>query len=188
MMPKIIEALVFVASAVLNLASILLLLRFFMQFFRVAFSNPLGHIVLTLTSPLVLPLRRIIPGLFGLDLASLLAAYLLLVLKTLIILWGGNFPIAFTFGLMPDFSALGAAFLVGALDLLTQAIYLFIYALLAQAILSWVKPFSPWVSPINQLTQPILRPIRRLVPTIGNIDLSPLIAILLAQVLLILMH
>ena len=170
----------FLLKSLAQFLSILLLMRFFMQLFRVSFNNQVGAFVLQLTNWLVLPLRRVLPGVFGLDLSSLLPAYLLqiIVMAAAISLQSG--PEVLMAGNLP------VAILVGSLQaLLRTAIYLLIGLLILQAVLSWVNPHSPINRPINQITQVFLRPIRRVVPPIANIDLSPLIAILLAQVLLI---
>ena len=161
--------------------STLLLIRFFMQLFRVPFSNPVGTLAVQLTNWLVLPLRRVLPGVFGLDLSSLLPAYLIEVLVIAVI-----FSISGGVG-FPSFAASWVALVLiqGALSLLRTSLYLLIGLLIVQAILSWINPYSPAIRLVNQVTDVFLRPIRRFIPPIANIDLSPLIAILLAQVLLI---
>ena len=165
----------FLLKSLAEFLSILLLMRFFMQLFRVSFSNQIGAFVVQLTNWLVLPLRKVIPGVFGLDLSSLLPAYLLqvIVLFAAVALQAG-----------PDVPVV--VILFGALRaLLRTSIYLLIGLLIVQAVLSWVNPYSPIGRPISQITQVFLGPIRRVVPPIANIDLSPLVAILLAQVMLI---
>lgn len=172
----------FLADAVFGFFTALFLLRFYMQWLRVSFAGPLGHFVLSLTSWAVMPLRRVIPGLFGLDISSLLCAYLLQI---------GLFAVAFA--LMPRFAGLdpaGIALLFAwsaLLGLLRLSIHILIGALILQAVLSWVSPYSPLAAPANQFTRPFLAPIRRILPPISGIDLSPLVAILLAQVVLMLL-
>ena len=165
----------FLLKSLAEFLSILLLMRFFMQLFRVSFGNQIGAFVVQLTNWLVLPLRKVVPGVFGLDLSSLLPAYLLLVivlLAAVALQAGADVPIALIlFG--------------GLRALLRTSVYLLIGLLIVQAVLSWVNPYSPIGRPINQITQVFLGPIRRIVPPIANIDLSPLVAILLAQVVLI---
>lgn len=165
----------FLLKSLAEFLSILLLMRFFMQLFRVSFGNQIGAFVVQLTNWLVLPLRKVVPGVFGLDLSSLLPAYLLQVivlLAAVALQAGADVPIALIlFG--------------GLRALLRTSVYLLIGLLIVQAVLSWVNPYSPIGRPINQITQVFLGPIRRIVPPIANIDLSPLVAILLAQVVLI---
>lgn len=174
------QAVLFLINAVASFFTVLFLLRFYMQAFRVSFGGPFGHFIVTLTNWAVKPLRRIVPGLFGLDLASLLAALVvqLVLMAVVLSLSGAMF--------MADGAALALAVVGGAVrGLLRLSIYLLIGALILQAVLSWVNPYSPLSAPVNQLTRPLLAPIRRVLPPISGIDLSPLVAILLAQVVLI---
>ena len=162
-----------------SLLSGVLLARFVMQWQRISFRNPLGQFVVATTDWLVLPLRRFIPGLGGLDLASLLPAYLLQV-----VLLFAVFSLRGGVAMMPPGELLVLLFWQAILSTLRISVYLLIGALFLQAILSWVNPFSPLAQPLAQLTGPFLTPIRRIVPPIAAVDLSPLIAILLAQVVL----
>lgn len=173
------QAGLFLLDALIGFFTFALLLRFYMQAFRVSFRNQVGTFVVQLTNWLVMPLRRFVPSVFGLDLATLLPAYLLQVLLLVAAL-----ALRGALGMMPVESVLPLLFWQGALATLRVSIYLLIGALFLQAVLSWVNPYSPLGKPVSQLTQPFLRPIQRLVPPIANIDLSPLIAILLAQVVL----
>ncbi len=173
------QAGLFLLDAVLGFLTIALLLRFYMQAFRVSFNNQIGTFVVQLTNWLVKPLRQVLPGLFGLDLASLLPAYLLQLVLLLA-------TVALHVGI--DGAALDSLLLLllwqGVLATLRLSIYILVAALFLQAVLSWVNPYSPLGQPVAQLTRPFLRPIQRVVPPIAAIDLSPLIAILLAQVVL----
>lgn len=177
-----IQAGIFLLDALIGFFSVLLLLRFLMQLNRVSFSNQIGTFVVQATNWLVKPLRRVIPGVMGLDLASLLPVWLLqcLLLVVIYLLRGG--------GVVTEEAAL-ALFIAwrGVLATLRIAIWVFIGALFLQAVLSWVNPFSPLGRPVAELTRPILRPIQRFLPLIGNIDLSPLLAIVLLQALLLLL-
>lgn len=165
-------------DAVAGLFVFLLLARFHFQWLRVSFRNQAGAFVIALTNWVVMPARRVIPPLAGYDLASLIAAWLLqaiaLVLSLALI---DRIPAS-----ADAYLALGAVALV---DLLRFSLYILIFALVVQAVLSWVNPHSP-VGPIfDALTRPFLRPIRRFVPPVANIDLSPLVLIVLLQILLI---
>lgn len=173
------QAGLFLLETVTTFFGLALLLRFFMQAFRVSFNNPIGTFVVELTNWFVRPLRRVLPGFWGLDVASLLPAYLLQVILV-----------------FAEFSLLGSrtvwspeilvplVFWQGALLTLRLSIYLLIAALLLQAVLSWVNPYSPLCQAASQLTRPFLRPIQRMLPPIGGVDLSPLIAVVLAQLVL----
>lgn len=174
------QAGLFLLDALIGFLTFALLLRFYMQAFRVSFRNQVGAFVVQLTNWLVMPLRKVLPGLFGLDLASVLPAYLLQVLLLFaVFLLRGGLDVVAT-GNLPVL-----IFWTALLATLRISVYLLIGALFLQAILSWVSPHSPLAQPLAQLTRPFLDPIRRIVPPIAGIDLSPLIAILLAQVVLI---
>lgn len=173
------QAGLFLLQVVTGLFTFALLLRFYMQVFRVSFNNQVGAFVVDLTNWLVKPLRQALPGLWGLDLASLLPAYLLqLVLAFAAASLQGGVEI---WSLGPFLPLL---LWHAVLATLRFSIYLLIGALLVQAVLSWVSPYSPLSQPVSQLSRPFLRPIQRVVPTIGSVDLSPLIAIVLAQLVL----
>ena len=177
-----IQAGIFLLDALIGFFSVLLLLRFLMQLNRVSFSNQIGNFVVQATNWLVKPLRRVIPGVMGLDLASLLPVWILqCLLLTAIYLLRGS-------GVVVDEGAL-ALFIAwrGVLATLRIAIWVFIGALFLQAVLSWINPFSPIGRPVAELTRPIVRPIQRFLPPIANVDLSPLVAILLLQALLFLL-
>jgi len=173
------QAIVFLLDAVISFFCTLFLLRFMMQVMRVSFAGQLGNFIVALTNWAVKPLRRIIPGLGGLDWSSLFAAFALqLVMAGIIIGLSNNLATVDLVSLVP-------LLLWFALRALIQlAIYIMIGALILQAVLSWVNPYSPLSAPAQQLTRPLLDPIRRFVPLISGIDLSPLIAILLLQLLL----
>jgi len=173
------QAGLFLLDALIGFLTVALLLRFYMQAFRVSFANQIGAFVVQLTNWLVKPLRKVLPGLFGLDLASLLPAYLLQVVLLVAV-----FALRGGFEMVGVEKLLGLLLWQGVLATLRISIYLLIGALFVQAILSWVNPYSPLGQPVAQLTRPFLRPIQRIVPPIAAIDLSPLVAILLAQLVL----
>lgn len=168
-----------ILESLVGFLTTLLLLRFYMQLFRVPFSNQIGGFVLQLTNWLVLPLRRVIPSAAGLDLASLLPAFLLQAVL-MIALISARAGLAVV---TPDIALLIVSRAVIAI--LRISVYLLMGVLILQAILSWVAPYSPLSRPLTQMTYPLLQPIRRFIPPLSGIDLSPLIAILLAQVVLI---
>ena len=173
------QAITFLLDAVASFFCTLFLLRFMMQAMRVSFAGQIGDFVVKLTNWAVKPLRAFIPGLGGYDWASLIAA-LGVQLALSAVLLGLAGPAINTDGgtiaLMVVWFALRA--------LLRLAVYILIGALILQAVLSWINPYSPLAAPAYQLTRPILEPIRRILPTISGIDLSPLVAILLLQVVL----
>ena len=173
------QAIAFLLDAVAGFFCSLFVLRFLMQAMRVSFAGQIGDFVVKLTNWAVKPLRRVIPGFAGLDWASLLAALLTqLILAVLLIGLAGP-------GLNAEPGAVAGMLLWFAVRaLLRIGVYIFIGALILQAVLSWINPYSPLAAPAHQLTRPLLDPIRRVVPAISGIDLSPLVAILLLQVVL----
>lgn len=174
------QAGLFLLDTLIGFLTFALLLRFYLQAFRVSFRNQVGAFVVQLTNWLVVPLRKLLPGLFGLDLSCLLPAYLLQVVLLLAVIAARGGVEAIALG-----NLLPIILWKAVLATLRLSVYLLIGALILQAVLSWVAPYSPIAQPLAQLTRPFLDPIRRIVPPIAAIDLSPLVAILLAQLLLI---
>ena len=156
----------------------LLLLRFYMQWLRAPFRNPIGEFVAALTNWMVLPARRVIPGLVGLDSATLVLAWLAEVLKGLCLLWLRGLSLAGAPG-----TAIGALAALGVIELARLSLNLLIGVVIVQVVLSWVNPHTPLAPFFDALTRPFYRVFRRFVPPIGNIDLSPLFVLIIAQVL-----
>ena len=177
---QVVQAALLLLQSLAGFMSIMLLLRFFMQAFRVSFNNQIGAFVMQLTDWLVMPIRKIVPAVFGLDAASLATAWLVqLVAMAAVVSSHAGLEL-----LSPQ----GMALLILARSfaaLLRLGINLLIGLLILQAILSWVNPHAPLSRPVSQLTDPFLRPIRKIVPPVAGIDLSPLIAILAAQAVLV---
>ena len=173
-------ALAFLIDVVFGLLTYALLLRLVMQLMRAPFRNPLGQALMALTDWAVKPLRKVLPGWRGVDWASVVAVYLsqFLWLASLHAALGAGFTLA---GPLLPFLALAAV-----IALLKALLWLAIIVVFVQAILSWVAPDGPLAGVLNALTFPLLRPVRRVVPPIGGtLDLSPLIVIVLAQLVLI---
>lgn len=178
MLTQIVSLLLGTAASLLSLA---FLARVWMQWARAPFRNPVGQFVLTFTDWAIRPLRRIVPGLFGIDLASVLAAWLTqCVFLTIMASLAG-------FGVL----ALGALLAVmwGALlAVLKLFIYLLMGVVILAALMSWLSPYSPAAPLFNGLAHPLLAPVRRIVPIFGGLDLSPLVVILLLQIVLIVLE
>lgn len=156
-----------------SLYLIVVLLRFILQLVRADFYNPLSQFVVKATHPLLRPLRRIIPSIGGLDLSSLVLALLvqMLIMALLLLLAYG--------GIGNPFLLIVWA-LVGILGLFLK---IFFFALLASVILSWVAPnsYNPGALLVHQLCEPLLSPIRRILPNLGGLDISPIFAFLAIQ-------
>jgi YggT family protein len=170
----------FLLDTIFGFFVFVLLARFYLQLMRAPFRNPLGQFVSELTNWLVLPARRFIPGMFGVDLASFLLAWLIEALLLFLLYLLGDGGIVSGPGLV-----IGIFLTLSLLELVRYSLYLLIGVILIQAVISWISPYAPLAPLFNALTTPFLRPFRRLIPPIGNVDLSPLFALVVAQLLLI---
>ena len=175
------QALKLVVDVAFGLIVYALIARFLMQLLRAPFRNPIGQAVMALTDWIVKPLRRLLPGFRGVDWASLIAAFLFQ------LLWLGALYAIFGRGFALDGS--GIAYVVGAalLELVKAMLWLLIVVVIVQAVLSWVAPDGPLAGLLNAMTFPFLRPLRRVIPPIGGtLDLTPLILIVVLQLVLML--
>lgn len=161
-------AMQFLIGIVFDLFLMVVLLRFWLQLVRADFYNPLSQTVVKATSFAVNPLRKIIPGVGGLDLASLVLAFLVGFAKVSLIMlmfYGGWEPV-------------GAA-ITGVVTVLKEAFTLVFWVLIIRAIMSWVaQGYNPIAAVFDQLTEPMLRPIRKIIPPLGGLDLSILVLII----------
>jgi len=164
---------VFLIDAVAGFFVFVLLARFHFQWLRVPFRNPVGEFVLATTNFMVVPVRRVVPGLAGLDLGTLLLAWAVQAL--------GLWLQAQIVGSEPPFVNLA---LVALVDLLRYSVYILMFAVIVQAVLSWVNPYTPVAPAFDTITRPFLRPLRRFIPPLGGVDLTPLILLVGLQVLL----
>ena len=163
-------AAVYVLQTLGSLYLLIVLLRFVLQLVRANFYNPLCQFVVKATQPLLKPLRRIIPSLFGLDMSSLVLAILVqLALMALTLL--------LTYGTTGNPLQLLIWSLIGVTALFLK---IFFFALIISVILSWVAPGShnPGAELVNQICEPALAPFRRILPNLGGLDLSPIFAFL----------
>lgn len=161
-----------IIDTVSTLLAGVLLLRFWMQAVRVRPPFSLGQFMFRTTDWLVLPLRRVLPGLGGFDWASLVGALLVALLS-----------VAIELGVRSSF-AVESWFLLSLHSLLHWVIYGFIGLLFLEVIFSWVNPDAPIAPIVRALNQPLMRPLRRFIPPIAGIDLSPILAFLLLRVVL----
>lgn len=172
------DILAMILRAAAGFFTILFLVRVAMRLLRISFITPLGQFVLTTTNWAVLPLQKVLPAIGRLELAALMPAWLVQVaLVLLLVLISGRSP-----G-MPMSLALGAA-LIGAFQLVYLSLYLVMGVVIISVILSWVNPHAPMAGPINALARPLLAPFRRILPPISGLDISPLIFLLVLQILL----
>jgi YggT family protein len=173
------QALIFIVGTISQLYLFVVLLRLWLPWLRADFRNPIAQGILRLTSPLVIPVRRIVPPVGRLDTATVIVAFVLQYLTILVILlisgsMAGIVPIAIT------------AFL----DLVILSCRLFTFAIFIHIILSWVAPgtYNPATVFIAMLVEPVLRPFRRIVPSLGGLDISPIFAIILLQAVSIILN
>lgn len=171
-------ALNFLLSTIFNLLTLLFLLRFFLQLFKAPFNNPLSYMVVSLTDFAVKPTRGIVPSWGKIDLSTLILALVAQLLLQICLLWLRDLPISLV-GNAIWTSLIG----MSLLGVFRTVLDVFFYAILLQVILSWVNPHSPIASVLNSLTKPILAPIQRLLPTAGGMDFSPVVALILIQML-----
>lgn len=168
-------AAVYILQTIGSLYLLVVLLRFILQLVRADFYNPLSQFIVRATHPLLKPLRKVIPSLAGLDLASLVLAILLqllLMAVTLLLLgYGVDNPLQ-----LLVWSIIGVTALF---------LKVFFFALIISVILSWVAQGSqnPTVALVNQICEPLLSPIRRMLPSMGGLDLSPIVAFLLLNLI-----
>lgn len=166
----------FLISAIFSLYIGAVLIRLLLGFARADFHNPLSQVLVKITNPVLAPMRRFIPAVGKIDTSAVLLAFILTVIKTtlLFLISKGalNFPQLLVFS-------------VG--DIIKTIIYIYIFALIIQAVISWVGSANgnPVVPLINSLTYPVVKPVRKFIPVVGMMDFSPLVAILLLNVLLI---
>ena len=172
------NALVFLLNTLLGILSLAFLLRFYLQATNAPFRNPLSQAVVTITDFAVIPIRRVVPSLFKLDTSTLLIAFATQLLLQFSLQYLSGFP----FSLAGNSIWLGLASL-SAMHVANLSMDLFLYAIVAQALLSWINPYTPIAPALDALTKPILNPIRQAIPSPNGLDLSPLVAILSAQLI-----
>jgi YggT family protein len=166
---------VFLIEAVFSLYIAAVVIRLLLGFARANFHNPLSQFLVTITNPVLVPMRRFIPSVAAVDTSAVVLAFVLTAIKLglikVLVSGGLHFP----------------SLLIQAVgELLITIIWIYIVALIIQAVISWVgnAQHNPIIPLINSLTSPIVRPLRKVIPLIGMMDLSPLVAILGLNVLL----
>jgi YggT family protein len=162
------NAFYFLITLAFDLALFVVILRWWLQWNRADFYNPMSQFVVKATNPLILPLRRIIPAMGKVDSATVLTAFLVSLAKVVAV------ALLFT-----GFSSIVVLLLKAGLNIVLQGLYLLFYILLARAIMSW---FSQGRTPVehlfSQLTEPLVAPIRRVIPPIGMLDLSTMVLVI----------
>ncbi|WP_347928231.1 YggT family protein [Pseudomonas helvetica] len=168
------DAAIFIIKTLGSLYLLIVLLRFILQLVRANFYNPLCQFIVKATQPLLKPLRRVIPSMFGLDMSSLVLALIVQMLLIAVILALKGFLV--------DSLLLVPWALIAIFSLFLNILF---YAMIISVILSWVAPGShnPGAELVAQITEPVLAPFRRIVPNLGGLDISPIFAFIVIQLL-----
>ncbi|QLG86948.1 YggT family protein [Chitinibacter bivalviorum] len=169
----------FLIRNLLEFLILLLLARFYLQAAKVSFRHPLGQFVLALTNWVVLPVRKIIPPIKGYDTTSLMMAWITAFVMHSVLLAITPWPFDFSSG-----ASIVALVLTATLELIKMSLYLLFAAVIGQALMSWLSPYNPLMPTLTGLTAPFLRPIQKIIPPIGGVDISPLLLILVIQLIL----
>ncbi|ODT67390.1 MAG: osmotic-shock protein [Nitrosomonadales bacterium SCN 54-20] len=176
------QMLIFLLDTLLGLFSLALLLRFYMQLVRAPYGNPLSSFLIAVTDFLVKPARRVIPGYRGMDLATLLLAWIAQVMLLASVLMLKGYSLSFSSSTIG--AAAGGLALLGLVEIIKTTLYIIMVAIIIQAVLSWINPYNSLAPLLDSFTRPFLGVIREHIPPIGNIDLSPLFVLIIIQLLL----
>ena len=169
---------IFLVQTLFGLYLLVVMLRLLLQIVRADFYNPLSQFLVKVTNPPLKPLRRFIPGIGGIDMASVVLLFILKIAEILVLALFPRYPAPEIIGL----------FILSAAELLALLVNVFSFAIIIQAILSWVSPgtYNPASALLHQLTEPLLRPARQIIPPISGLDLSPLAAIIVIYLFILL--
>ena len=173
------QALAFLIETVFDVFILAALTRFWMQALRAPARNPLAQFTMALTDFAVKPLRRLLPGFWKLDLASLAVAWVaeVALLAILSLLQGVE---------LVNGTALSAILFLALVKLLRLTVYIVMGAVFLQALLTWVNPYHPVAPFFEALTRPFLKPFQKAVPPIGGVDITPVLVLIACQLVLML--
>ena len=173
------QAIAFVLDAVFHLFILTALVRFWMQALRAPARNPLAQFTMALTDFAVKPMRRLLPGFFKLDVASLAVAWIAEVILLAIVSLLQGVEIV-------NGTALSVLLFLALVKLLRLTVYIIMGAVFLQAILSWVNPYHPVAPFFEAMTRPFLKPFQRAIPPIGGVDITPVLVLIACQLVLML--
>ena len=174
------QAIAFVLDTLASLFVLAALVRFWMQAFRAPSRNPIAYFTMALTDWAVKPLRRVVPGIAKLDWSSIIVAWAFeFLLQFLLLLLVGGSP-------LENPAVLSVLLFMSFVRLIRLSIYVFMGALIIGAVLSWVNPYHPVAPFFNALTNPFMKPVKRVIPPIGGVDISPVFVLIFFQLLLML--
>jgi len=165
---------IYIIQTVFGIYAIIVLLRFLLQTARADFYNPASQFVVKATNPILIPLRRVIPGFGGIDIASLVLLFAINYIQIVLI--------ALIYGGLPNLAIVAGWAATGIVSLVLN---FYFFAIIIQIILSWIAPqtHSPVLALLFQLTEPIMAPARKILPPMGGIDFSPILTFMMIQVL-----
>ena len=173
------NALTFIVKTLLELYIITFVLRFILQWVRADFRNPVSQFLVRITNPLVIPMRRLIPSVGGLDTATLVIILLLELVLTIVLI---------------NLVCMGEPYFIQTIGLtVLRIVYLvlriYLFVILIYVVMSWISPgtYNPAVGLLASIAEPALKPFRRLIPPIAGLDLSPLFALIAIQALTMLL-
>ena len=172
------NAATFLVETLFGLYILLVMFRFLLQWARADFYNPLSQFIVRATQPVLAPMRRTIPALGGIDLACVV----LLVGLQFAELW-------MVTGILGQRAPVSALLVFSIAELVQLAIYVFLFSILIQVVMSWINPgaYNPMLSVLYSLNEPLLAPARRIVPPISGLDLSPIVVMVALQLAAILL-
>ena len=172
------QAIIFLVKLFFDIYILALILRYLLTIVRVDSLNPLSTLIMKVTNPLLKPLRRTIPGYFGIDWASIISLFLAQAIEIILV------ALIITGGI-PAFSGLT---MLTIAYLLRTILYIYLFIIIVQVIISWINPnvYNPITTIMYQISEPILKPIRQFIPSSGGLDFSPLVALIIINLLMIL--
>lgn len=173
------QAIAFVVETIFNVFILSALVRFWMQVLRAPARNPLAQFTMALTDFAVKPLRRVLPGFFKLDIASLAVA------------WGAELVLLAILSLLQGVelvsgTVISVLMFLALVKLFRLTVYIIMGAVLLQALLSWVNPYHPVAPFFEAMTRPFLKPFQRAIPPIGGVDITPVLVLIACQLVLML--
>ncbi|MBX2847306.1 MAG: YggT family protein [Acidiferrobacterales bacterium] len=162
----------YLSQTLFGFALYIVLLRFWMQWVRADFRNPFGQFIITVTNPIVIPLRKVLPSMGSVDTATVVLAVVVAAIKVYLLFFINQISPP-----MIRFLAFTLA------EVIQHSIYILFAAIIIQIVVSWVNPYSdhPIVSIARSLADPLMRPARKLIPPIGGLDLSPILVFIFLQ-------
>jgi len=172
------QAIIFLVKLFFDIYILALILRYLLTIVRVDSLNPLSTLIMKVTNPLLKPLRKTIPGYFGIDWASIISLFLVQAIEIILV------ALIITGGI-PAFSGLT---MLTIAYLLRTILYIYLFIIIIQVIISWINPniYNPITTIMYQISEPILKQIRQFIPSSGGLDFSPLVALIIINLLMIL--